>query len=126
MKQIILTLIFGVYCITLCGCMKETITDTSHQTQSAVLPYLSLTPPLDTKDKMKNLEIMKEAEKRIRPYIKPVGQHLTLTIESGKEINISENIYNLFVKKINKHNQFISLKNFPRIRKKQSEAASEY
>lgn len=126
MKRMTTALVLATCCTALMGCMPETATGMQHQALPSTAPYLSLIIPKCAKDKTKNLEILKEAEKRIEPYIKPVGQHLTLSIESGKEINISEDLYHYFARKIKNHNRRSSPNKFPRVRKNISETASDY
>lgn len=54
------------------------------------LPYLEFVVPMSKEDNFRNAEIMKEANNRVRPYLKIEDGHIELMLKSGKFSYISK------------------------------------
>lgn len=48
------------------------------------LPYLEFVVPMSKEDNFRNAEIMKEANNRVRPYLKIEDGHIELMLKSSK------------------------------------------
>ncbi|MFQ7088201.1 MAG: hypothetical protein ACLRTD_27930 [Bacteroides sp.] len=48
-------------------------------------------------DKFKNQQILEEADKRISPYLKIDNGRIVLTLKSGKALNISDEIFQMYI-----------------------------
>lgn len=71
------------------------------------LPYLEFVVPMSKEDDFKNAEIMKEANNRVRPYLKIEDGHIELMLKSGKEINVSDEIFQIFVEGTKRNNTLL-------------------
>ena len=50
---------------------------------------------------------MKEANNRVRPYLKIEDGHIELMLKSGKEINVSDEIFQIFVEGTKRNNTLL-------------------
>lgn len=71
------------------------------------LPYLEFVVPMSKEDNFRNAEIMKEANNRVRPYLKIEDGHIELMLKSGKEINVSDEIFQIFVEGTKRNNTLL-------------------
>jgi hypothetical protein len=71
------------------------------------LPFLELNVNLDNTLTEENLQIIEEAKIRIDPYVKINKSQIVLTVFSGEEIAISNELYQMFVEIINISNDKI-------------------
>lgn len=58
--------------------------------------HLSLIPVKSAMDKFKNQQILEEADRRISPYLKIDNGRIVLTLKSGKALNISDEIFQMY------------------------------
>lgn len=96
-KNILLAAFFFVYTLFTNCTQDEAFIVSDRIEDQANNTYLSLVPVKSAMDKFKNQQILEEADKRISPYLKIDNGRIVLTLKSGKALNISDEIFQMYI-----------------------------
>ena len=87
MKKTIKTTMVLITFLSIASCEHDEIIP-----QQTNEPFLSLPISQGQEEKFRCDEVMEEANRRVKPYLKFTDKHIELTLNSGKAINVSEEI----------------------------------
>ena len=102
MKKTIKTTMVLITFLSIASCEHDEIIP-----QQTNEPFLSLPISQSQEEKFRCDEVMEEANRRVKPYLKFTDKHIELTLSSGKAINVSEEIYDMFVTGIQTNNELL-------------------
>lgn len=108
MKKVIELVLIVFVSLTFTNCdSDDSVEMIQPESACSNLPYLEFVAPMCKEDNFRNAEIMKEANNRVRPYLKIEDGHIELMLKSGKEINVSDEIFQIFVKGTKRNNTLL-------------------